>query len=232
VPKERLRQVRLLIVEDESRMAEILRTALTRAGFAVDAVGSCEDARCAFASAPYDAAILDLGLPDGDGIGLLRDLRAGGSALPILILTARDAVEDRVGGLDTGADDYLVKPFAMQELIARTKALLRRPGGALGTTLKAGNVVFDSIGRDVRVGSAALVLPRREAAILEHLMRRLGRVVPKTVLEEKLYSIDDELGSNAIPVHVHHLRRRLLDASSTVEIHTVRGVGYLLVETA
>jgi DNA-binding response OmpR family regulator len=222
--------MRLLIVEDEIRIVEILRAALARSGFAVDAVRLCGDARAVIASNPYDAAILDLGLPDGDGLALLKELRSKGSGLPVLVLTARDAIEDRVRGLDTGADDYLVKPFAMSELVARTKALLRRPGGALGATLRAGNIIFDTIGRDVRVGDAALLLPRRESAILEHLMRRLGRVVPKTVLEEKLYGLDDELGSNAIPVHVHHLRRKLMDTRATAEIHTVRGVGYLLTE--
>lgn len=217
-------------MEDEARIAEILGLALQRAGFVVDAVSLCADAREALSLTVYDAAILDLGLPDGDGIRLLRELRATGNRTPILVLTARDAVEDRVSGLDTGADDYLIKPFAMTELIARTKALLRRPGGALGTTLKAGNISFDTIGRDVCVGEVSLPLPRREAAILEHLMRRLGRVIPKLVLEERLYGIDDELESNAIPVHVHHLRRKLLEAGSSAEIHTVRGVGYLLSE--
>ena len=222
--------VRLLVIEDEVRIAEILRSALSRSGFAVDAVGLCGDARAALEVNPYDAVILDLGLPDGDGLALLKDMRARGNAVPVLVLTARDAVEHRVAGLDTGADDYLIKPFAMSEVIARIKALLRRPEGALGTLLKAGNIAFDTIGRDLRVGETVLVLPRRESAILEHLMRRAGRVVPKTVLEEKLYGIDDELGSNAIPVHVHHLRRKLMDRGATVEIHTVRGVGYLLVD--
>lgn len=222
--------MRLLIVEDEARIAELLKHGLEAAGFAVDAARLCADAREALSVTAYDAAILDLGLPDGDGIGLLNELRASGSRVPILVLTARDAVEDRVLGLDTGADDYLVKPFAMTELIARTKALLRRPGGALGILLKSGNIVFDTIGRDVRVGETSLSLPRRESAILEHLMRRLGRVIPKVVLEEKLYGIDDELESNAIPVHVHHLRRKLQDAGASAEIHTVRGVGYLLAE--
>jgi DNA-binding response OmpR family regulator len=221
--------VRLLVVEDEARIAEIIRAALMRGGFAVDTVRLCADAREALASNPYDAAILDLGLPDGDGLRLLKELRADRNAVPVLVLTARDAVEHRVAGLDAGADDYLVKPFAMAELVARTKALLRRPGGALGATLRAGNVAFDTIGRDVRIGATALVLPRREAAVLEHLMRRLGRVVPKALLEEKLYGLDDELESNAIPVHVHHLRRKLGDGGASVEIHTVRGVGYLLV---
>jgi DNA-binding response OmpR family regulator len=222
--------MRLLIVEDETRIAEILSAALTRSGFTVDVVGECTDAKAALAATAYDAAVLDLGLPDGDGLCLLSELRAQGNQTPILVLTARDAVEDRVRGLDTGADDYLIKPFATSELIARTKALLRRPGGALGAVLKANNVTFDTIGRDVRVGDTPVLLTRREAAILEHLMRRLGRVVPKAVLEEKLYGIDDELESNAIPVHIHHLRRKLVDASANAEIHTIRGLGYLLTE--
>jgi len=222
--------VRLLVVEDEARIAELLRCALARAGFVADTVATCADARATLAVSPYDAAILDLGLPDGDGLALIREARRSGNAIPILVLTARDAVEDRVNGLDVGADDYLIKPFAMTELIARTKALLRRPGGALGTLLKAGNIGFDTIGRDVSVAEVPLSLPRRETAILEHLMRRLGRVVPKTVLEEKLYGMDDELESNAIPVHVHHLRHKLVEGGATAEIHTVRGVGYLLAE--
>lgn len=222
--------MRLLVVEDEARIAELLKKALEHSGFAVDAIVCCEDAQAALALTSYDAMILDLGLPDGDGLSLLDRLRAASNQLPVLILTARDAVEDRVAGLDMGADDYLVKPFAMTELVARTKALLRRPGGALGTILRAGNLHFDTIGRDVRVGDTPIPMPRREGAILEHLMRRLGRVVPKALLEEKLYGIDEELESNAIPVHVHHLRRKLLEARATAEIHTVRGVGYLLTE--
>ena len=222
--------MRLLIVEDEARIAELLEGALRKAGFAVDKASSCADAREALTLNAYDIAVLDLGLPDGDGMNLLDEVRACGNQIPILVLTARYAVEDRVGGLDAGADDYLVKPFAMAELIARAKALLRRPGGALGTTLSAGNLVFDSIGRDVQIGGRPLLLPRRETAIVEHLLRRLDRVVPKAVLEEKLYGFEDELDSNAIPVHVHHLRRRLADAGATVEIHTVRGIGYILTE--
>jgi DNA-binding response OmpR family regulator len=222
--------MRLLIVEDETRIAELVKAGLARAGFAVDVVALCADARAALSVTHYDAAVVDLGLPDGDGLDLLRDLRTKGNQTPVLVLTARDAVDDRVCGLDTGADDYLVKPFAMTELVARTKALLRRPGGVLGVTLKAGNLSFDTIERDVRIGGVPLILPRRESAILENLMRRIGRVVPKLVLEEKLYGLDDEHESNPIPVHVHHLRRKLLDAGASAEIHTVRGVGYLLTE--
>jgi DNA-binding response OmpR family regulator len=230
--ERRGRIVRLLVVEDEARLNELLKVALGRAGFAVDTVGLFADAQESLSSIPYDAVILDLGLPDGDGIKLLKSLRSRRNSVPVLILTARDAVEDRVIGLDAGADDYLVKPFAMTELIARTKALMRRPGGALGITLTAGNIIFDTIGRDVRIGDAPLSLPRRECAILEYLMRRLGRVVPKSLLEEKLYGIDDELYSNTIPVHIHHLRRKLELANASAEIHTVRSVGYLLTEVS
>ena len=222
--------MRLLIVEDEARIVEVLRAALGRAGFVVDAVETIATARATLPLVSYDAVVLDLGLPDGDGLELLAELRRDGSRVPVLVLTARDAIEARVTGLDAGADDYLIKPFAMVELIARTKALLRRPGQALGMVLEASNIVFDTIGRDVRVGSAVLPLARQELAILEHLMRRLGRVVPKAVLEEKLYGIDEELGSNAIPVHVHHLRRKLAEAGAGAEVHTVRGIGYLLTE--
>jgi DNA-binding response OmpR family regulator len=220
--------MRLLLVEDERRIAENLTAALSKEGFAVDIVATAGAAAELLSSIAYDAAILDLGLPDGDGLGVLAATRAAGYAVPVLILTARDAVEDRVRGLDSGADDYLVKPFATVELIARIKALLRRPGGALGVVLRAGNLSFDTIGRDVKVDETVVPLSRRESAILEHLLRRLGRVVPRTVLEEKLYGLEEEIGSNAVPVHVHHLRRKLNARGAGVEIHTVRGLGYVL----
>ena len=224
--------MRVLVVEDEVRLVDLLRSTLSHAGFVVDAVTTSEDAQEAIAVGTYDVVILDLGLPDGDGLDLLAAVRREGKTMPILVLTARDAVADRVRGLDAGADDYLVKPFAASELVARTKALLRRPGHALGMTLEAGNVLFDTVGRDVRVHGTTLALPRQELSVLEHLMRRLGRVVPKAVLEEKLYGMEDELASNAIPVHVHHLRRKLTECGATCAIHTVRGIGYLLTEEA
>ena len=220
--------MRLLVVEDEERLGDLLKRALQGAGFTVDTVATAADAQSALALLPYDAAVLDLGLPDADGISVLQATRRGGSAVPILVLTARDAVDDRVRGLDSGADDYLVKPFAMTELIARIKALLRRPGGALGLTLEAANLRLDTVGREVQIDGTPLALPRHELAILELMMRRLGRVVPKAVLEEKLYGLDAEPESNTIPVHVHHLRRRLQAAGAGVAIHTVRGVGYML----
>ena len=224
--------MRLLVVEDEERLSDILKSKLGEIGFTVDIAGSAEDASIALELINYDAAVLDLGLPDGDGLAVLNAARAAGKTLPILILTARDAVEDRVAGLNAGADDYLTKPFAMAELVARIKALLRRPGAVLGMTLEAGNVRLDTIGRELSIGGNPVRLSRRELAILEQMMRRFGRIVPKAVLEEKLYGIDEEPDSNPIPVHVHHLRRQLETASANVEIHTIRGVGYILADRA
>jgi len=222
--------VRLLIIEDEDRLSGILKSKLGDVGFTVDVVGSAADANAALEIINYDAVVLDLGLPDRDGLTVLATARHIGKTLPILILTARDAVEDRVAGLNAGADDYLTKPFAMSELIARIKALLRRPGGVLGITLEAGNLRLDTIGRELAVAGTPVRLSRQELAILEQMMRRFGRIVPKAVLEEKLYGIDEEPDSNTIPVHVHHLRRQLQAAGASLAIHTVRGVGYLLAE--
>jgi len=134
-------------------------------------------------------------------------------------------------GLNAGADDYLTKPFAMAELIARIKALLRRPGGVLGMTLEAGNVRLDTVGRELVIGGIPVRLSRRELTIFEQMMRRFGRIVPKAVLEEKLYGIDEEPDSNPVPVHIHHLRRQLEAAGASLMIHTIRGVGYILAET-
>ena len=222
--------MRLLIIEDEDRLSGILKTKLGISGFTVDVACSAGDAVATLELVNYDAAVLDLGLPDGDGLDVLAAARRIGKALPILILTARDAIEDRVAGLNAGADDYLTKPFAMSELIARINALLRRPGGVLGITLEAGNLRLDTVGREVMIEGVPVRLSRQELAILEQMMRRLGRTVPKAVLEEKLYGIDEEPDSNTIPVHVHHLRRQMLAANASLAIHTIRGVGYILTE--
>ena len=223
--------MRLLVVEDERRIGELVADAFGRAGFVVDTAATAADARHFLLTVAYDVLILDLGLPDDDGLEILSELRRQRSELPVLILTARDALEDRVAGLNAGADDYLIKPFAGVELIARIRALLRRPGAALGGVLQAGRLAFDTLGREAAVDGTPLALARQELAVLEHLMRRLGRVVPKALLEEKLYGEGDEIGSNAIPVHVHHLRRKLGEARAECAIHTVRGVGYLLTGT-
>ncbi len=222
--------MRLLVVEDEQRIVEVLKNGLEKAGFIVDAVGTIASANTAISNISYDAAILDLGLPDGDGLDVLKTARKQGSQLPVLVLTAREAVEDRVVGLDSGADDYLIKPFAIRELVSRIKALLRRPGGVLGAVLDAGNLTFDTIGREVMIAGNPVAFSRREVSILEILLRRFGRVVPKEVLEEKLYAFDQEPESNAVSVHVHHVRRKLKEQNASVEVHTVRGIGYILAD--
>ncbi len=223
--------MRLLIVEDEARIAELLVESLRDAGFVTDTAADAAAAVGAIVQTNYDAVILDIGLPGPDGFTVLAGLRASGWSIPVLILSARDSIDDRVLGLDSGADDYLVKPFDMTELVSRVKALLRRPGGALGVVLEAGNVTFDTVGRDARVNGLAVELARRETAVLEQMLRRVGRVVPKDFLEDKLYGNDEELESNAVPVHVHHLRKKLEKAGSTAIIHTVRGVGYIMMES-
>jgi DNA-binding response OmpR family regulator len=222
--------MRLLIVEDEPDLGTLLCDALQRAGFAADLVDAIGEAEAHLRLASYDAMILDLGLADGDGMTLLRALRREGNPLAVLILTARDAPEDRVGGLDAGADDYLIKPFHMPELVSRMRALLRRPNAALGVVLELGELVLDTVSRQAMVGSAPLILSPRETALLELLLRRQGRVVTREAIEQGLYSFDTILGSNAVEVLVHRLRRKLADAGADAVVHTLRGVGYLLGE--
>lgn len=222
--------MRLLLIEDNQRLAQTTKEGLEKESFAVDCFGTAGEAELALKTVSYDAVILDLGLPDGDGLNILGDMRTREDSTPVLILTARDGVDDRVRGLDGGADDYLLKPFAMEELVARTRALLRRPGGALGQTLTAGNVSFDTTAREVRVDESPIAISRREMGVLEQLMRRFGRVVPKDVLEDKMYGFGEEVTSNSVEVHVSRLRKRLSSVDATVSIHTLRGVGYLLSE--
>jgi DNA-binding response OmpR family regulator len=220
--------MRILVVEDHERFAGFIKTGLDKEGFTVDLTTSASDGDAAFAAVKYDAVVLDLGLPDADGLSLLKEWRNQGSSTPVLILTARDGVDDRVTGLNAGSDDYMLKPFAMEELTARLRALLRRPGGTLGAVIEVGNLVFDSTAREVRVNDTSLAISRREMAVLEHLMRRAGRVVPKDVLEDKIYGFDEEVSSNSVEVHVSRLRKRLAASDANVSVHTIRGVGYLL----
>jgi len=222
--------MRLLVVEDEKRIADFLARGLQGAGYAVDVAPNGMTALDFIHATDYDLVILDIMLPDLDGLTILEKIRNRKVGPPVLILSARGAVDDRVKGLELGADDYLTKPFAMTELIARIKALLRRPGSVLGITLEAGNIRLDTVGRELTVAGISIRLSRQELAVLEQMMRRVGRIVPKAVLEERLYGIDEEPESNTIPVHVHHLRRQLAAASANVAIHTVRGVGYILAE--
>lgn len=220
--------MRILIVEDNRRLAALIAKGCEKAGFAADICHDLEGAQAALGTARYDIAILDLGLPDGDGLEFLAALRRSGNELPVLVLTARDALEARVEGLNAGADDYLLKPFAMEELVARLRALLRRPGQALGRMLVAGNVSFDTVAREVSIGGVTAAFSRRETDLLEILLRRQGRVVPKDAIEESLYAFGDEVSSNSIEVAIHRLRKRLGEAGADVEVHTLRGIGYLL----
>ncbi|MGA3402108.1 MAG: response regulator transcription factor [Acetobacteraceae bacterium] len=220
--------MRLLLVEDNARLLTLTRDALARAGFDTDGVTTAADAEAALRSIAYSAVVLDLGLPDQDGLVLLKKLRAAGHTLPILVLTARGGVEDRVRGLDAGADDYLVKPFAQEELQARIRVLLRRPGGLLGQALELGRLRLDTVSREVTIDGAPQSLSPREMTVLEILLRRAGRVVPKHILEDHLFGLSAEVGSNAVEVYVHRLRKQLMEAHAGVEIHTIRGIGYLV----
>jgi len=220
--------MRLLLIEDHDRLAALTVQALEPAGFTTDRVRNIEEAEAALAVARFDAVVLDLGLPDGDGLDLLRRLRRAGDATPVLVTTARSALGDRVQGLDGGADDYLVKPFEMAELAARLRALLRRPGAALGTLLTIGNIRFDSTSRMVEIADRPVPLSRRETDLLALLLRRAGRAVSKSSIDEALHGFEDVADLNAIEVLVSRLRKRLADAGATAEIHTLRGIGYLL----
>jgi DNA-binding response OmpR family regulator len=222
--------VRLLLVEDNERFAALLKQGLAGSGFTVDVLPTAKDATAALDMGRWDIVVLDRGLPDGDGLDVLARMRRQGDTTPVLILTAHGSLKDRVTGLQSGADDYLVKPFALEELVARLQALLRRPGNLLGLALKLGNVTLDTVARQVFVEERPISFSAREIAVLEHLLRRSGRVVAKTLLENSLYGPAQEVGSNAVEVHVHRLRRHLAETGASVQVHTVRGVGYMIGE--
>ncbi len=220
--------MRLLLIEDNELLARHVTTALREKGFTVDAVSTGGDGEAAMASNDYSAIILDLGLPDIDGLSWLAALRMRLDQSPVLILTARNAIPDLVQGLNSGADDYLRKPFELDELIARTRALLRRRGHALTDGLSQGNVSLNTNTLELTIGGMAVGLGRRECQVLEVMLRRAGRVVPKSAIEEAIYGFGEELASNAIEVAMHRLRKRLQDAHADVFIHTLRGLGYVL----
>lgn len=224
--------MRIQLIEDHSRLASHICKGLTAAGFTVDCFGQAEPALEKLSDAQYDAVILDLGLPDRDGLEVLRTIRYRGSAVPVIILTSRVQVADRVKGLNAGADDYLTKPFAMEELVARLNALLRRPADFLDSILTAGNLTFDSATREVRIEGTPVALSHRESALLEHLMRRSGKVVRKTQLEDDLYGASGDHAANSLEVLVHRLRRKLARLGASVGVQTIRGVGYLLAPAA
>ena len=218
--------MRLLMVEDNAELSDWLARLLRRGGWVVDVVPDAETALEGVDFAAYDVAIVDLGLPGADGFSVVRGAREAGHALPILILTARDAVKSRVQGLDAGADDYLVKPFEVEELEARLRALARRAGRAPAKELRFGGLALDLGGGGFAVEGAALGLTPREHAALEALVRRGGATVPKEALLERVYGADEEGSHGAVEIVVHRLRKKL--AGSGVTIATLRGLGYLL----
>ena len=223
--------MRLLLVEDTTRLGELLSEGLVHDGFVVDWRQDIEGAAEAVASATYDLILLDLGLPDGDGLDWVRTLRRATDLTPILVLTARGGLDDRVTGLDAGADDYLVKPFEASELSARCRAILRRPGQRLMPVLQVGPLAFDVASRQAAHGDLPIELSRREGDLLEALMRRAGSVVTRGSLEESLYAFNEPVTPNAVEVAVSRLRRKLDDAGCTGMLHTVRGLGYLMRDT-
>jgi two-component system OmpR family response regulator len=220
--------MRLLAVEDEKELSELVKANLGRHGFAVDLAASLADARDCLKTTAYDVILLDLQLPDGDGLELLRAVRGAGQATPVIAVTARDRVADRVSGLNEGADDYIVKPFVLDELVARINAVVRRMTGAKAVVLKVGNLSFNPGTQEVSVGETGVQLPRRELATLEVLMRAGGRVVTRDRLIDELYGHGEEPASNAVDSHISRLRKRLGEAGSDVGIQVIRGVGYVL----
>lgn len=219
--------MRILLVEDEAELATALRGALERRGFVVDWVPDLDHAQAAVQEAGLRAVLLDRGLPDGDGLRLLPAIRALPEPPPVIVLTARGQTMERVEGLDAGAEDYLAKPFELDELLARLRVVMRRRPGEARESLVLGALSFDTAHREARVAEVALHLPRRELAVLELLLRRAGRVVLRETLESAVFGFDDAPASNTLDSHVSRLRRRLAEYGSGVVIHPVRGVGYI-----
>jgi DNA-binding response OmpR family regulator len=220
--------MRILVVEDEPGIALFIRQGLSEAGYAVDVAGDGEEGLDYALAAEYDAVVLDILLPRMDGLDLLRELRDRGVMTPVLLLTARDAVEDRVQGLDAGADDYLVKPFAFSELLARIRALLRRPPLQTEAVLCVGDLEMDIARHEVRRAQRVIELSPREFALLEYLLRHPTQVLSRTQIIEHVWNFDFSYESNVVDVYVGYLRRKLNRGSDTPLIHTVRGVGYRL----
>jgi two-component system OmpR family response regulator/two-component system response regulator QseB len=216
--------MRILLVEDDKLLGDGVQAGLTQSGFSIDWVRDGVAGELALRTGEYAGVVLDLGLPRLSGVELLQRLRNGGNRVPVLILTARDSVEDRVRGLDGGADDYLIKPFDLSELAARLRALVRRASGEAAPRLRVGEIELDPAARCVSFRGRPVELSVREFALLQELMLNAGRVLSREQLAQSLYSWGEEIESNAIEVHVHHLRRKLAPEL----LRTVRGVGYML----
>jgi len=220
--------MKILVVEDERRVGQFVEKALSEQNYATKWVATCAAARDALAESPYDAVVLDLGLPDGDGLDLLREWRASGFNEPVLVLSARDAVGDRIRGLNLGADDYLPKPFSVDEVVARVRSLLRRHAGAKQTVLTHGPVRIDLLAHAVSCGGKPVDLTAREFALLELFLQNPNRVLTRTLIAEKIWEASYDLETNLIDVYVRRLRRKLEGPAGQPLIKTVRGTGYQL----
>lgn len=220
--------MRILLIEDEPEMASVLKTALERQDLVVDHVSTLADAEAMARLGTFDAVVLDRRLPDGDGLSLIPRLRALHVDAPVIALTAMSGLDDRVSGLNAGADDYMVKPFAIEELVARLRALQRRQFTVRAEQAVVGRLTYDFRHREALVEDQALELPRRERLVLETLIRRPGRAIMRSALEEAVYALDDEIGSNALDAHISRLRRKLDDVAAGIEIRAIRNIGYLL----
>ena len=222
--------MRLLLIEDNPKLADLLASLLSANGFAVDTAATRADAEAALAAAHYDLLLLDLSLPDGDGADILRAMRRAGNGALVLVATARGDVVNRVQTLNDGADDYLVKPFAPDELLARVRALLRRRTQLAANVLTLGNVAFDTVSLTLMVAGRAVELPRREQCVLAELLHRPDQVLRREALEQAVYSFDSAVTPNAIEATISRLRRRLDLAGASVAITAMRGIGYILSE--
>jgi len=220
--------MRILLIEDEYELANAVRIALERERFVVDTAASLAHARASAEGAAHDLVLLDRTLPDGDGLALLPALRSRNRGVPVSVLSALGKLADRNEGLDEGADDYLAKPFALEELMARIRAIRRRPSDLASETITLGRLCFDPACDEASVQGQRLDLPRRELRVIACLVQRKGRTVMRETLEQAVFGYDDEIHSNTLDSHVSRLRRKLADADAGVEIHAVRGVGYLL----
>jgi DNA-binding response OmpR family regulator len=216
--------MRVLLAEDDDLLGDGLKTGLKQEGYTVDWVKDGQSAENALLDNEFDLVVLDLGLPKKAGLEVLKQLRSSGKHIPVLILTARDSVQDRVMGLDSGADDYLVKPFDLDELCARLRVLQRRTSGRSAPVITHGHISLDPAAHKVQLNGEPINLSMREFVLLQHLMENIGRVIPRARLEEKLYGWDAEVESNSLEVFIHHLRKKL----GSDFIRTVRGVGYMI----
>ena len=218
--------MRILLIEDDQLIGDGLNIGLEKLGFSVDWFQNALDGRDALLQAPYDAVILDLGLPGIDGLSILKEWRMQGKKEPVLILTARGDVDQKIIGLESGADDYLAKPFALAEVAARIKALIRRNNNTLTPTIEHGNIIFNQHNRTVKLNGQEVILSPKELMVLELLLNNKNKVLSKETIENKIYSWDEEVSSNAVEVHVHHLRKKL----GKNIIKTINKIGYMLGE--